>query len=649
MKNYVVDYCMIIGLFGAQVGFIMKDEDKTKEQLIDELVALRNELDKSKIHKYVLDQLPVCTIVYDKSEKVIYRNKATKLIDGYDDELLGLTRKEYLKRLEIDPIKILKRNCSLKDSFTEGIFGLTETTLRTIEGALKNVLLVGNFIHDDKDTLIGACGCALDMSGFIYKQIQSQKQLLKSEERYHILFNNANDAIFVYGLTEDNLPSKFLEVNDIACQRMGYSRDELLSMTPVDIYPKEHPEKVYEIIRDIFMQGYITCEMIHITKNGLKVPVEISSHAFNLGDQKVILTIARDITERKQIEAELRTSEERFYKAFHHSPNIMFITTIEEGRFIDVNDAFLLSSGYKREEVIDSTSIGLNTWAKPEDRERVIKKFIDKGSIHNEEIYFRPRHGNIHMGLFSAEFITINGEKLLLGVMNDITEHKKMEREMTRLDRLNLIGEMAAGIAHEIRNPMTTVRGYLQMLGGRQKYADLKEYFDLMIEELDRANLIITDYLTLARNKPVDLKMQNLSSIIESVFPLIQADAMMTDINIHMELNDIPDFLMDEKEIIQILLNFIRNGIDVTPSGKYLTIKTYVDGSEVVLSVKDCGNEIPSDILDKIGTPFFTTKESGTGLGLATCYSIANRHNAIIKIETGPEGTTFYVKFKVSE
>ena len=79
-----------------------------------------------------------------------------------------------------------------------------------------------------------------------------------------------------------------------------------------------------------------------------------------------------------------------------------------------------------------------------------------------------------------------------------------------------------------------------------------------------------------------------------------------------------------------------------------MTINTYVDSEEVILSVKDCGKEIPSDILDKIGTPFFTTKDKGTGLGLATCYSIANRHNASIKIDTGPEGTTFYVKFKVS-
>ena len=213
--------------------------------------------------------------------------------------------------------------------------------------------------------------------------------------------------------------------------------------------------------------------------------------------------------------------------------------------------------------------------------------------------------------------------------MSSVGYNREDQKEIPRFAKLNIIGEMAAGIAHEIRNPMTTVRGYLQLLGGKQKYADIKEYFSLMIEELDRANSIITGFLSLAKNKSLELKSNNLKSIIETVFPLIQADALMADRNIHVELEEVPDLLVDEKEIRQLVLNLVRNGLEVTPSGEYLSIKTYVDNSEVVLSVKDCGNGIPSDVLDKIGTPFFTTKEHGTGLGLATCYSIANRHNSI--------------------
>lgn len=106
--------------------------------------------------------------------------------------------------------------------------------------------------------------------------------------------------------------------------------------------------------------------------------------------------------------------------------------------------------------------------------------------------------------------------------------------------------------------------------------------------------------------------------------------------------------MLDEKEIRQLILNLVRNGLEAMPPKKRLKIKTYTEGDEVVLAVQDEGSGIPDELLAKLGTPFFTTKEKGTGLGLAVCYSIANRHKATIIPETGPKGTTFYVRFKTS-
>jgi len=250
--------------------------------------------------------------------------------------------------------------------------------------------------------------------------------------------------------------------------------------------------------------------------------------------------------------------------------------------------------------------------------------------------------------IYTYPFQDINGSPLVLELLIDITSRKQFEKEMARLSKLNLIGEMAAGIAHEIRNPMTTVRGFLQLLGQKEKYNQDKEHFNLMIEELDRANSIITEFLSLAKNRVVDFKMLNLRNILDSLFPLIQADAMVSDKYVILELNEIPDLLLDEKEIRQLVLNLTRNGLEALCTGEYMTIKTYLDGSEVVLSVQDRGKGIPDEILDKIGTPFFTTKDNGTGLGLATCYSIAARHNATVDFDTGSGGTTFYVRFKIS-
>lgn len=217
---------------------------------------------------------------------------------------------------------------------------------------------------------------------------------------------------------------------------------------------------------------------------------------------------------------------------------------------------------------------------------------------------------------------------------------------MIRLDRLKIVGEMAAGIAHEIRNPMTTVRGFLQMLGNKEGCVQFKDYFSLMIEELDRANSIINEFLSVARNKPVNLSVQNLNNIVNTLFPLLQADAMASDKYVKLELADhIPCIPLNEKEIRQLILNLTRNGLEAMDAGGCLTIQSFYDEKYVSLVVKDQGIGIKPELIKKIGIPFFTTKDNGTGLGMALCYSIAERHNAVINFETGYTGTTFYVNF----
>lgn len=236
----------------------------------------------------------------------------------------------------------------------------------------------------------------------------------------------------------------------------------------------------------------------------------------------------------------------------------------------------------------------------------------------------------------------------ILVVTRDTTLQKQTENEMLRLDRLNVIGEMAASIGHEIRNPLTTVRGYLQMFGMKGKYVEHKEQFAMMIEELDRANFIITEFLSLSKRKAVALEAGNLNDNINGIVPLLQVDALYTGHNIKVELGDIPDIAMDKKEIVQILLNLVRNGLEATSPGGTVTVKTDLIDGQVVLSVQDTGHGIPNDILEKLGTPFVTTKETGTGLGLPVCYRIAERHNARIEIDTDSSGTTFSVKFNPS-
>lgn len=230
------------------------------------------------------------------------------------------------------------------------------------------------------------------------------------------------------------------------------------------------------------------------------------------------------------------------------------------------------------------------------------------------------------------------------GIICDVTR-EKMGKVTSRLERMNLVGSMAVAVAHEIRNPMTTVRGYLQVIGRREKYQTDKENFKLMIEEIDKADSIIREYLFLSKEKLAKLEKCSLNTIIEALFPLLQTTANSSKVYVSLTLTAIPELLLDENEIRQLLLNLVRNSIEAMSEGGNLTIHTFQEDSKTILSIKDQGSGIPSDILDDLGTPFITTKNTGTGLGLPICYQIARRHNANIKISTSHEGTTFFVAF----
>lgn len=224
-------------------------------------------------------------------------------------------------------------------------------------------------------------------------------------------------------------------------------------------------------------------------------------------------------------------------------------------------------------------------------------------------------------------------------------EKQQMAIEMARLDRLNIVGEMAASIGHEVRNPLTTVRGFLQYFKGKKEYSAHISQFDLMIEELDRANSIITEYLSLAKNKKIDLAHTDLNSVILGLHPLIQASALQQGKQVHLDLDYPATIKADANEIRQCLLNLTRNGLEAVDKGGSIVIATRVEGGKVLLFVKDTGKGIPPDIIDKIGTPFLTTKENGAGLGLAVCYKIIERHGATVELETSAAGTTFIIKF----
>lgn len=235
-----------------------------------------------------------------------------------------------------------------------------------------------------------------------------------------------------------------------------------------------------------------------------------------------------------------------------------------------------------------------------------------------------------------------------VGMAHDITELSQLRAEMGNMERLSLVGQMAASITHEIRNPMAVVRGFIQLMQ-RKSPEHLNDYYAIVMEELDRANMIINDFLSLAQNRIVEKEFMHLHDIISNISPLLWADANMRGQEIHLQLaDDVPKLLINSKEMKQLLLNLARNGMESMEQKGLLTIETRVNEGAVELLVHDNGPGISVAVQERMFEPFYTTKAKGTGLGLPLCLSIVERHGGVIRIESEVGcGTTFIVSFQV--
>lgn len=235
-------------------------------------------------------------------------------------------------------------------------------------------------------------------------------------------------------------------------------------------------------------------------------------------------------------------------------------------------------------------------------------------------------------------------------IAKDITELSQLRDERGRMERLSLVGQMAASITHEIRNPMAVIRGFVQLIQERSPQNQF-EYFRIIMEELDRANLIISDFLSLAQNRELKMEKASLHATISDLVPLLNADANLRGQTLEIDLCDgLPDMYLNDREMKQLLLNLARNGMEAMEDKGMLRIYTNCSEEEISVSIADEGVGIPKDKLDHLFEPFYTTKTRGTGLGLPLCLSIAERHNGRIDIETREGGgTTFIVTFDIRD
>lgn len=343
--------------------------------------------------------------------------------------------------------------------------------------------------------------------------------------------------------------------------------------------------------------------------------------------------VSEAISERRQAEAALRQSEEKFSKAFRASPSAIVISTLETGRLIEVNDSFLQLYGSSLEEVIGKSASELNLWATAEHRQEMIQQICETGAVHNIEYTFRNQQGDPRSILLSAELVHLNGEPCLVSVANDITDRKQAEKA---LERLAEIGELAAMIVHEVRNPLTTVMMGLKSFQTMELSERYQLRLSLAMEEAERLQRLLNEILQYARCQKIDAVELEINTLIQSMLETLQTMPAARERQIQFTPAHPVRVLGDQDKLKQVFINLISNACEAIEAGDtvWWTLESCNHQQTVCIRIKNGGQPIPSDILPRLTKPFVTTKSTGSGLGLAIVKRIVEAHRGELKLES---------------
>jgi PAS domain S-box-containing protein len=339
-----------------------------------------------------------------------------------------------------------------------------------------------------------------------------------------------------------------------------------------------------------------------------------------------------------------QASEESYKQLLDSLPNAVIIH--QDNQVIYVNKEAVSMIGAKQKEEVIGTSI-LN-YLYPEYLERLEERLKQvKREIHplnNIEYKFIKLDGSVFVFEGSSMYITFAGKEAVLSIGKDITERKEQtEQLLQKSEKLALLGQMAAGIAHEIRNPLTSIKGFIQLFKIEQHRV---EYYDIVLSELDRINNIVGEFLVLAKPTAAVFAEKDIKDLIKDVVTLINTQSILNNVQIFVEFeSDLPKISCEENQLKQVFLNLLKNAIEAMPSGGTIDVKVTVKEEEKISAqIIDQGIGIPQERIPTLGEPFYTTKEKGTGLGLMTCYKIIESHNGQLTIDSViGEGTTIEI------
>ncbi len=378
--------------------------------------------------------------------------------------------------------------------------------------------------------------------------------------------------------------------------------------------------------------------------------------------------LRREVEEREQAERELSQSEERFAKAFQASPIPMAIQSLATERYIDVNDAFLSIVGFRRLEIISHTPAELEIAGDAEADSRVFELLRQTGSVRNVECQVHTRVDGVRECIRFAETFELGMEKVALVATLDVSEQRRLEKKLRHSQKLEAVGQLAAGVAHDFNNILTVIQGHAtRRLASASIEKEMAESFKQVSLAAERAAALTRQLLAFSRKQIVQPKVLNFNAVVCNLQDMLRR-VIGEDITLLCKLSEnLPNSFADEANLEQIVMNLVVNARDAMPNGGRLTIQTEVigvdaasaashpnaaEGRYICASFTDDGCGMSRETLSHIFEPFFTTKEvgKGTGLGLATVYGIIAQHDGWIDVtsEIG-SGTTFHVYLPVTD
>ena len=590
-------------------------------------------------HKSLFENYPDVILLVSGNGTILQSNRAAEAAFGWEpDTLAG------------HPLEILlvdEDRSRAKEMLYQAAIGTS------VELELTIVHRGGRTLHFQTKAIPHTADPAVQAVYVVLKDVTEAKLALRRqaqmEMQFHSVVETALDAVIV---TDENM--NIMVWNKGARKMFGYTEEEVLGRRIDFIIPQRlqpsHRQAVERYRRTQEERVIGTTQELHgVRKSGEEFPLELSISAWKVEGTAYYSAIIRDITERKSAEQALRVSEERYRQLIESFPEAIFIGQGNRWVYANETGAKLLGAA-SREQLLGRDVF---SFVHPEYHANIhvrirLTETEERRTERMEEKWIRFDGSEVHVQVSAIPARledTIGLVRIVL--VRDMTELRKARELYERSEKLSVAGELAAGIAHEIRNPLTAIKGFLQLMSEEKA----PPYYDIIRSELSRIEFVISELLMIAKPQQVRYVKRRIADIAMQVMSLLESQAIMNNVSIVSDIEaEDAEVLCDENQMKQVFINIMKNGIESMVNGGTLHVSLQRDGAYAVrIRIRDEGTGISPDMLKRLGEPFYTTKEKGTGLGLMTSYRIIGNHRGRIAVDSElGRGTTFTISLPVS-